>query len=144
VLLYGSERWSLTRRQEQRIITFYSTCLLTSIGLNLGDRLANEKLLDITGQPSVINSIRRNRLRWFGHVNRAVNHDGWPSLIKKAMLAYFYGKKRPSNMRINKRWENKVLKNIEELYIGNCRRMTPGRSRWCETMNKDVHLKPEY
>jgi ABC-type ATPase with predicted acetyltransferase domain len=44
-------------------------------------------------------------------------------------------------MRINKRWDNKVLKNIEELHIGNCRRMTQGRSRLCETMNKDVHLK---
>ncbi len=48
VLLYGSEIWSLTIRQEQRIITFYNTCLRTIIGVNIGDRLANEKLLDIT------------------------------------------------------------------------------------------------
>ncbi len=49
VLLYGSETWSLTIRQEQRIITLYNRCLRTIIGLNLGDRLANGKLLDITG-----------------------------------------------------------------------------------------------
>jgi hypothetical protein len=41
----------------------------------------------------------------------------------------------------SKRWENKVLKDIEELHIGNWRRMTPDRSRWRETMNKDVPLK---
>jgi hypothetical protein len=73
VLLYGSETWSLTKKQEQRVITIYNRCLRTIIGVNLGDRLSNETLLDITGEPRIENTIRRNRLRWFGHVNRAVN-----------------------------------------------------------------------
>ena len=142
VLLYGSETWSLTIKQEQRITSFYNRCLRTIIGVNLGDRLSNEKLLDITGQPTIENIIRRNRLRWFGHVNRTVNSDGDPSLTKKAMFAYFYAEKRPSNMGRSKRWEDKVLKDIEELHIGNWRRTTLERSQWRETINKDVHVKP--
>jgi hypothetical protein len=97
VLLYGSETWSLTIRQEQRIITFYNRCIRMIIGVNLGDRLSNETLLDITGQPPIESIIRRNRMRWFGHVNRAVNRDDCPSLTKKAMFAYFHGEKRPIN-----------------------------------------------
>ena len=46
VLLYGSETWSLTKKQEQRIITFYNRCLRTIIGVNLGDRLSNDVARD--------------------------------------------------------------------------------------------------
>jgi hypothetical protein len=142
VLLYGSETWSLTIRQEQRITSFYNKCLRTVIGVNLGDRMSNETLLDITGQPPIGNIIRRNRLRWFGHVNRTVNSDGSPSLIKKAMFAYFHDEKRPSNIGRSKRWEDKVLKDIDELHIGNWRRITLDRKRWREIINKNVYVKP--
>ena len=142
VLLYGSETWSLTIRQEQRINTFYNRCLRTIIGVNLGDRLSNDLLLDITGQPSITNIIRRNRLRWFGHVNRSINHDDGPSLTKKSMFSYFHDEKRPKNMGRSKRWEDKVLKDIEEMHIGNWRKLTLDRSQWREIINKDVHVKP--
>ncbi|CAF4518527.1 unnamed protein product [Rotaria magnacalcarata] len=48
VLLYGSEVWSLTITQERRITSFYTRCLRTIIGVNLGDRMSNDKLLKIT------------------------------------------------------------------------------------------------
>ena len=102
--------------------------------------MSNETLLDITGQPTIENIIRRNRLRWFGHVNRAVNEVGCPSLTKKTMFGYFHGEKRPSNMGRSKRWEDSVLKDIEELNIGNWRKMTLDRSRWRETINRNVHV----
>ena len=89
VLLHGSETWSLTMRQEQRITTFYNKCLRTIIGVNLANRVSNETLLDITGQPSIRNIVRRNRLRLFGHANRANNPDGAPSLIKKRCFHIF-------------------------------------------------------
>jgi hypothetical protein len=97
VLLYGSETWARTIKQEQRITTFYNKCLRTIIGVNIGDRMFNETLLDITGQPSIENIMRRNRLRWFGHVNRSTNPVGSPSLIKKAMFSYFRDEKRLCN-----------------------------------------------
>jgi hypothetical protein len=115
VLLYWSETCSFTIRQEQRITSFYNRCLRTIFGRNLGDRLSNETLLDITGQPPVENIIRRNRLRWFEHVNQVDNRDVWSSLTKKAVFAYFYGKKQPNNMETSKRWEDNILKDIEEL-----------------------------
>ncbi len=75
-------------------------------------------------------------------MNRSVNRSGCPSLTKKAMFAYFHSEKRPSNMGRSKRWEDKVLKDIEELHIGNWRRMTLERSQWRETINIDVNVKP--
>ncbi|CAF1480580.1 unnamed protein product [Didymodactylos carnosus] len=53
VLLCGSETWSITSAHERRINTFYMKCLRTVIGVNLGDRMPNEKILEITGQPPI-------------------------------------------------------------------------------------------
>jgi hypothetical protein len=49
VLLYVREVWSLTAAQERRINSFYMKCLRTIIGVNLGDRMANDTILGITG-----------------------------------------------------------------------------------------------
>ena len=76
VLLCGSEVWSTTVAQEARLNVFYLKCLRTLVGANLGDRIPNTKLLKITGTPELAEILRRNRLGWFGHVNRMNNSDG--------------------------------------------------------------------
>ena len=50
VLLYGSEVWSTTIAQERQLNTFYFKCLRIIIGVNLGDHMTNDKLLQLTGQ----------------------------------------------------------------------------------------------
>lgn len=142
VLLYGSEIWALTIKQEKRVASFYYKCLRTIININLGDRMSNEKLLEITGQPTIENVMRRNRLRWFGHINRCENENGQPSLIKKTMFAYFHGEKRPANLGRIKRWEDKILKDISELNIINWRKICFDRSRWREIINEKVYTRP--
>ena len=104
--------------------------------------MSNDILMDITGQPTIESIIRRDRLRWFGHVNRAVDDDGRPPLTKKTIFAYFHGKNRLRNMRRSKRCEEQVLKDIEALNIVNWRRTTLGRRRWRETINKNAYVKP--
>ena len=88
VLLYGSKTWTLTTALEQRLCTFYHRCLRTIIGVNMGDRMANRQLLELTGQPALIDIMRRNRLRWFGHANRMIRDDGSVPMVKKAMFSY--------------------------------------------------------
>ena len=143
-LMYASEIWALTIKQEQRIASFYYKFLRTIIGISLGDRVSDEKLLNTAGQPTVENVIRRNRLRWFGHVNRCVNVNGCPSVVKKTMFAYFHREKRPTNMGRTKRWEDKVLKDIEELNIRNWRKPTLNRDVWRKAINRNVCVKPIY
>lgn len=73
--------------------------------------------------------MRRNRLRWFSHVNRAVNDDNEASLIKKIMFSYFHDEKRPHGIGIRKRWEDKVMLDIDTLQIRNWRSLTQDRDR---------------
>ncbi|CAF4497680.1 unnamed protein product, partial [Rotaria magnacalcarata] len=115
VLLYGSETWSITKTHEQRISTFYMKCLRIITGVNLGDRMSNDKILEITGQPPIETIIRRNRLRWFGHANRMMNSDNEPSVVKKITFSYFPDEKRPGNNGIRKRdhWRELISKNVQ-------------------------------
>ncbi|CAF1675979.1 unnamed protein product [Rotaria magnacalcarata] len=141
VLLYGSEVWSLTAVQENRISTFYMKCLRTILGLNLGDRVANITIMQLSGQPSIENLMRRNRLRWFGHANRMENENG-PHLVKKIMFSYFPGEKRPTNTGIRKRWENTIMDDIEKFDIKNWRKDTKDKDRWREIINRHVTMNP--
>ncbi|CAM4828709.1 unnamed protein product [Rotaria magnacalcarata] len=86
VLIYASEGWCLTKVQEDKISVFYMKCIRTILGLNLGDHVSNSAILNLSGQPSVENIMRRNRLRWFGHVNRMEKEIGKPSLTKKSYV----------------------------------------------------------
>lgn len=143
VSLYGSEVWSLTIAQERRLNTFYMACLRTIIGVNLGDRMANETILNLTGQPCLENIMRRNRLRWFGHVNRMENaDDAEPSSVKKTMFSFFPDSRRPRNGGVRKRWEDKIMDDIGKFHITNWRRDTLNKDRWRELINKDVHTRP--
>ena len=142
VLLYGSETWSITTLHERRIISLYMKCLRTIIGINLSDRMSNEKILDITGQPPIENILRRNRLRWFGHANRMMNSDNEPSFVKKVTFSYFLRKKRPRNIGIRKRWEDKIQNDFETLNITNWRRQTFNRDQWRELINRNTRARP--
>ncbi|CAM2721164.1 unnamed protein product [Rotaria socialis] len=142
VLLYGSETWSITKTHEQRISTFYMKCLRIIIGVNLGDRISNDKILEITGQSQIETIIRRNRLRWFGHANRMMNSDNEPSVVKKITFSYFPEEKRPGNNGIRKRWEDKVKEDTEHCQIKNWRKYSLNRDHWRELINKNVQNRP--
>ena len=141
VLLYGSEVWTLTTKLEQRLCTFYLRCLRTIIGVNLGDRMSNDQLLQLTGQPSLVDFMRRNRLRWFGHVNRMNNIDGVPSLVKKTMFSYYPDSKRPRHAGVRKRWQDTIIDDLEKYGIHNWRRETPDRDTWRAKINQHTRTR---
>ena len=141
VLLYGSEVWSTTTTQEQRLNTFYFKCLRTIIGVNLGDRMPNELLLQLTGQPHLRDILIRNRLRWFGHVNRMEDEDKKSSMVKKVMFSYFPQSTKPKNMGTRKRWEDKIMEDLEKFNIRNWRRETMDKNKWRETINRFAYSK---
>jgi signal recognition particle receptor subunit beta len=143
VLLYGSEVWSITVAQERRLNIFYLKCLRAIVGANLSYRMSNDKLLRLTGEPHLNDILRRNQLRWFGHVNRMNSIHNEPSIMRKATFSYFPNCKRPQNASVLKRWQNKILTNFDQCQIRNCRRKTPDRNRWRDTtINKNVQVKP--
>jgi hypothetical protein len=73
VVLYGSETWSLTLREEHRLRLFENRVLRRIFGLNRDEaieewrELHNEELCDCNSSPSIIRIIKSRRMRWAGH-----------------------------------------------------------------------------
>jgi hypothetical protein len=76
VVLYGSETWSLTLREEHRLRVFENRVLRRIFGPNRDEvtgewrRLHNGELHNLYSSPDVIKQIRSRGMRWAGHVAR--------------------------------------------------------------------------
>ena len=76
VVLYGCETWSLTLREERRLMVFENRVLKRVFGPRRDEvtgewrKLHNEELHDLYCSPSIFWVIKSRRMRWAGHVAR--------------------------------------------------------------------------
>jgi len=82
VILYGSETWSLTLRQERKLRVFENRVLRRIFGSKRDEitgewiELHNEELNDLKSSPNAIRVIKSRRMRWTGHVARMGERRG--------------------------------------------------------------------
>ena len=71
VMIYGSECWTLKKKDERRLETTEMKMLRRMLGVTLKDRMRNEDVRRrTTVTSSVVSVIEVNKLRWYGHVLR--------------------------------------------------------------------------
>jgi len=76
VVLYGSETWSLTLREERKLGVFENMVLRRIFGPRRDEvtgewrRLHNEELNDLYSSSNIVRVIKSRRMRWAGHVAR--------------------------------------------------------------------------
>jgi hypothetical protein len=76
VILYGCETWSLTLREEHRLMVFENRVLRRIFGPTKDEvtggwrNLHYEELHGLYSSPSIIRVIKTRRMRWAGHVAR--------------------------------------------------------------------------
>jgi len=70
VLLYGSENWTLTKSDEQKLEAFQMSCLRRILGIRWFDFVPNMSVMNQTQQRSICSRIRDRRVSIFGHVRR--------------------------------------------------------------------------
>ena len=68
VLLYALETWHLNHDQERRIQSFENVCLQRLLGIHWTQKFTNAHIRNITGQPSLTETIQRHRWSYLGHV----------------------------------------------------------------------------
>ena len=74
-MLYGSETWSLTLREESRLRVFENMILRRISGPKRDEngewrKLHNEELHSMYRSPNTVRVNKSRRLRWAGHVTR--------------------------------------------------------------------------
>ena len=74
VVLYGCETWSLTLREERRLMVFENRVLRRIFGTNRDQvrgewrKLHNDQFNDLNFSPNIFWVIKLRKMRWAGHV----------------------------------------------------------------------------
>jgi hypothetical protein len=118
VLLYGCKTWSLTLREEHRLMVFENMVLRRIFGPKRDEvteewrRLHNEEFNDLYSSPNIIRVIKSRRMRWAGHIARMGEGRGAHRILVRRPEG-----RRPLG-RPRRRWENNIKKDIQEVGWG--------------------------
>ena len=110
-MLHSSETWPAKDEDVRRLERTEMQMVRWMCGASLKDRIPSTELRDRLGIESITNSLRVNRLSWFGHVERASNED-WISKCRNICVPGVTGKGRP-----RKRWEHNIKDDLKKLNL---------------------------
>jgi hypothetical protein len=141
VVLYGSETWSLTSREEYRLRVFENGVLRGIFGPKRKEegswiKLHNDELLSLHYSPNIVRVIKSRRMRWAGHVARMEEGRG----IYGVLIGRRKGK-RPLG-RPRRRWEDNIKMDLREIEIdeANWIHLARDRVQWRAFMNTIMNL----
>ena len=78
VLLYGSECWTVKKKDEKRLLVTEMSWLRGTARISRRQRMRNEKIREILHQEeTVVDRLSKRRLQWFGHVERMNDACWW-------------------------------------------------------------------
>ena len=111
VLLYGGETWPITKRLEQLLRSCDSRMLRYMANIRWEDRISNEEVLHKCRLQEISSVLRKQRLRWFGHVKRMEEN----SILRRAMNLQLNGRKPVG--RPKKTWQACIKEDLTVLNI---------------------------
>ena len=126
-LTYGSEAWTLVERLRPRVRAVEMNYLRSACGVTWRDRQTNEEVRRRCGvEVDVLESVKRNNLRWFGHMER-MESERMTKRVYESEVEGQRGRGRP-----NMRWKDGVRKYMNEggAGWGEGRRLTGDRGAW--------------
>ena len=106
MLLYGSETWAVTRQTLARIRRNDRAMARWALNAKPDQHIPDDVLLDSLQIPPIERLLQRNRLRWYGHVQRS---DGWCSKCRQVRVRNIKGPGRPK-----KTWDETIRRDREE------------------------------
>ena len=109
VVKYGSEAWGI-RKGDEDLLDFFQQKLLRIVrGIWLTDRISNSRLYEKCGSIPLSKAIKRERLRWLGHV-LWIKDDRWPNIV-------LFSEPSTANRKVGRPrlgWEDVIKKDLKE------------------------------
>ena len=69
-LTYQCQTWSLTKDLERKLVTCEMKCLRKAVNKTKRDKIRNEVIRDMAGAKLVLQHIKQQQVKWFGHITR--------------------------------------------------------------------------
>ena len=134
VLLYGSESWPLTRKDENLLLSFERKVLRTIFGAKQENgsfrRRYNFELERDFAEPNIVAIVKYNRLRWAGHVARMQENRAPRKLFERDPEGR-RGVGRPKT-----RWIDGVQSDLRTLGVNNWKREAQNRASWDKVLKQ--------
>jgi hypothetical protein len=118
VVLYGCETWSLTLREERRLMVLENRVLRRVFGPKRDEvtgewrKMHNEELNDLYSLPNIVRVVKSRRMRWAGHMARMGEDRGvYRVLVGKAEEKRLLGRPR-------RRMEDNIKMDLQEVGEG--------------------------
>ena len=122
VLLYGSETWTLNANLVHRIEAFEMWIYRRMGRISWTERKTNNEVCRILNvKPSLLNTIQKRKLQYFGHITR---HN---TICKDILEGKIEGKRARGRQR--RKWIDDI-KDWTKLPLSECTRMAKNRERW--------------
>ena len=143
VVLYESETWSLTLREERKLRLFENRVLRKIFGPRRDEvtgewrRLHNEELNDLYSSPNIVRVIKSRRMRWAGHVARMGEERG----VYRVLVGKPEGR-RPLG-RPRRRWVDNIRMDLQEVGCGymDWFGLDQDRDRWRTLLSAVMNLR---
>ena len=101
-LCYQCQTWTMTSDDKRKIVTTEMRCLRRIMGVSRLDRIRNEDIRKMVGTTPILKYIKKQQVKWFGHVSRLPT----ASMPQMAMLHSYSGYKARGRPR--KRWTTEI------------------------------------
>ena len=126
-LQYGSETWSMTVANKKKLEAAHYKWLRRILGITWKQMVTNEEVKRRTGMHNLEEILRRNRLRWFGHVCRL--DDSRPA---KQVLQWVPKDGKRKRGRPRKNWRTTVKEDLKTLDMAweDAEEMAGDRTMW--------------
>ncbi|KAH0760290.1 hypothetical protein KY290_023783 [Solanum tuberosum] len=135
-LLYGAECWPVKNAHVQKMHVAEMRMLRWMCGNTRSDKIRNEVIREKVGVASVVDKLRKARLRWFGHVKRRSADAPVRRCEVLVVEGTWRGRGRP-----RKYWEEVIRQDLAQLHI--IEDMTLDRKEWRSRIKVEAEGLPE-
>ena len=128
VVTYGSETWTLTKQDEEKLLVFERKILRKIYGaIKEGEEWRirmNHELQALYQKPNIIGIIKSKRLSWYGHLLR---------MPPERMVNQIFHKNPPNKRppgRPRVRWADNVQQDLRSMGVTNHKIVAQNRDEW--------------